>query len=470
MNVDFAFLEDRGIDSKLGGAAFRQRQRGLCAFAHDVAELPGKDQGPFAGNAGRLDKENVAADRRPGQSGRDPGDAGAHGDLAFEAGLAENGGEIFCGQGNRVRTALGDLNRRMTQGLADFPLERTNAGLAGVALDHEPQRFDVDLDLLRLQAIGFKLAAYQIAPRDLELFVLGVARQADDLHAVLQRSRHRVQHVGGGYEYDARQIERHSKIVVAKRCILLRIENFQHRGRWIALNSASHLVDFVEHHDAIARSGLLDRLNDIAGQGADIGPPVPADFRLVMHAAQADADKRPVHGARDRLPQRGLADPGRSDEAENRRLAVRRQFSNRKVFDDPAFDLLQPEVILVENTSRLGDIDGFLGRQRPWQLDQPVEVAADHARLGGGLRHSLVAAYFLFRLAFRLGRHLGLGDRLVQLRDLLRLAVAFSQLALNRRHLLAQDRLALALIEGGLGLLADLVGQPKDLEPLGQKA
>ncbi len=144
-----------------------------------------------------------------------------------------------------------------------------------------------------------------------------------------------------------------------------------------------------------------------------------------MHAAQADADERAIHCARDRLAQRGLADAGWSNEAEDRRLALRRQFSHGKIFDDPALDLLQAVVILIEDAPCLRDIDGFFSRQTPWQLDQPIEIAADHAGLRGCLRHSLVAAHFLACLAFRLRRHLGLCDGLVEFRDLLRLAVAF---------------------------------------------
>ena len=48
-----------------------------------------------------------------------------------------------------------------------------------------------------------------------------------------------------------------------------------------------------------------------------------ADFRLVVHATEADAHEFAVHGAGDRLPKRGLADAGRADEAQNWRLALR---------------------------------------------------------------------------------------------------------------------------------------------------
>src|SRR4029079_3562884 len=63
-----------------------------------------------------------------------------------------------------------------------------------------------------------------------------------------------------------------------------------------------------------------------------------------------------------------------------------------------------------------------------------------------------------------------LGDGRIQVRDLLGLAVAFSQLTLNGRHLLAQDCLALAFIEGGFGLLANLSRQTQHLETVGEMA
>src|SRR5262249_62058407 len=128
--------------------------------------------------------------------------------------------------------------------------------------------------------------------------------------------------------------------------VQLGLSHFQHRRRAIALDAASHLVDLVEHHDAIARAGFLDALDDVPGESADIGPAVAADLRLIMHTAEAYPDERPAHGARDRLPERGLANARRSNEAKDRRLALRRQLAHGEIFDDPALDLLQPEMVL----------------------------------------------------------------------------------------------------------------------------
>ena len=64
---------------------------------------------------------------------------------------------------------------------------------------------------------------------------------------------------------------------------------------------------------------------------------------------------------------------------------------------------------------------------------------------------------------------LGLGDRLAELGHLAFLALALAELALDRRHLLAEQHLALALVERGLGLLADLLGEAEHFEPLGKE-
>ncbi len=185
----------------------------------------------------------------------------------------------------------------------------------------------------------------------------------------------------------------------------------------------AELVDLVEHHHAVARARLADRLDDVAGQGADVGAPVAADLGFVVHAAEADAHELAAHGAGDRLAERGLADAGRPGEAQDRRLAVRRELAHREIFDDAALDLLEAEMVGVEDAPRLGDVDRLLLGQRPGQFDQPVEIGPDHAVFAGGLGHALQAAKLLARLVVDLLRHLGVGDRLLELGDLGRLAL-----------------------------------------------
>ena len=196
-----------------------------------------------------------------------------------------------------------------------------------------------------------------------------------------------------------------AEIIVAERVVLLGIEHFEQRSAGIALDAGAELVDLVEHHHAVARAGLADRLDDVAGQRADIGAPMAADFGLVVHAAEADAHEFAVHGARDRLAERGLADAGRADEAQDRRLALRRELAHGEIFDDPPLDLVETVVVLVEDAPRLGDVDRRLLGQLPRQLDQPIEIGAHHAVFAGGFRHALQPAQLLARLLLDLLRH-----------------------------------------------------------------
>ena len=93
---------------------------------------------------------------------------------------------------------------------------------------------------------------------------------------------------------------------------------------------------------------------------------------------------------------------------------------------------------------------------RPRQLDQPVEIRADHRVLAGALGHALETLQLLARLLFDFLRHLRLGDRLVELGDLRRALVALAQLLLDRAHLLAQQVLALGVVDRALRALVDL--------------
>jgi hypothetical protein len=156
---------------------------------------------------------------------------------------------------------------------------------------------------------------------DLDLLVLGVAGDADDLHAVHQRLRH-VQRVGRRHEHHVRQVVVDLEIVVVERRVLLRVEHLEQRRRRIAAEVLAHLVDLVEQEERVGLLRLLHRLDDLAGHRADIGAAVAADLGLVAHAAQRHAHELAAGRLGDRLAERGLADAGRADEAQDRARAA----------------------------------------------------------------------------------------------------------------------------------------------------
>ena len=71
--------------------------------------------------------------------------------------------------------------------------------------------------------------AHQVAPRDLDFFILGIAGDANDLHAVEQGLRH-PQGIRRGHEHDVRKIVVDFQIVVVEGAVLFRVENFE-QGR-----------------------------------------------------------------------------------------------------------------------------------------------------------------------------------------------------------------------------------------------
>ena len=223
------FSNRPGVDAELRRARLHQGERRLRAFLHHVAELAGEDEPVAAGNARRFDEQNIAAGRRPGEPGRNARHAGAHGDFVLETRRAEDRRQRRAVDAQALDAALRDAHRDMAADRADMALEIAHAGLARVVANDRADGVFGDLALLGLEAVGLELALDQIALRDFELLVLGVAGQLDHFHAVAHRSRNSVEHIGGADEHHLREIEGDGEIVVAKRRVLLGIEHFEQR-------------------------------------------------------------------------------------------------------------------------------------------------------------------------------------------------------------------------------------------------
>src|SRR5665811_805834 len=93
-----------------------------------------------------------------------------------------------------------------------------------------------------------------------------------------------------------------------------------------------------DREERIANADLRHVLQDLAGHRADVGAPVAADLGLVANAAQGHAHELAVRGAGDRLPERRLADAGRADEAQDRRLQFLDALLHGEILDDALLD------------------------------------------------------------------------------------------------------------------------------------
>src|SRR5207302_1920922 len=98
--------------------------------------------------------------------------------------------------------------------------------------------------------------------------------------------------------------------------------------------------------------GSTNVLDDLPRQRPDIRPPVSADFCLVPHASERNANEIAPHRISDRSPKRGLSHARRPDEPEDGRFTLGPQFKNSQVFEDAFFDFIEVIVIAVENCSR----------------------------------------------------------------------------------------------------------------------
>src|SRR5690606_38549950 len=127
----------------------------------------------------------------------------------------------------------------------------------------------------------------------------------------------------------------------------------------------------------------LDALDHPARHSADVGAPVAADLRLVPDAAEAGADELATQGASDAAAQARLAHAGRTHEAEDGAAhLVAGQLAHGQELQDALLHLLQAIVILVEHLLSLDDADLAVALLGPGQVEQPVEVGANHAGLG----------------------------------------------------------------------------------------
>ena len=254
--------------------------------------------------------------------------------------------------------------------------------------------------------------------RDLDLVVLQIPRQLDDLHAVLQRKRDRIPDVRGGDEHHARQVVVHIQIVVVERHVLFRVEHFQQRRRRIAAEVHAHLVHFIQQHQRVHHAGAAHGLDDLARHGADVRPPVPADLRLIAHAAERDAHERTSQGTGDGLRQRGLPDAGRPDEAEDLPLHLTHEVQDGDMLEDALLGLLQTEMVFIQD--RLHVIDLQIVRVRLCHGTLTIHsryprMTVDSGDIGGVFFSLLNSSSAFSSTALR---HLRLADVLPQLRQL----------------------------------------------------
>ena len=193
-----------------------------------------------------------------------------------------------------------------------------------------------------------------------------------------------------------------------------------------------------------------------------------ADLRLVADPADRQPFELPPQRPGDRAAERGLADARRADEAQDRAPRVGLQPADGQELEDPVLDLVDVVVVLVEDLAGVPEIEIVLGGLVPRQRRDPLEVAADHAPLRHRRLEPLEPGQLAVGLLADLLGELDRRQLLAQLVDLGLDLVGLAELLLDRLELLAQEVLALALVELGLDLGLDLRAERHHLELAGQ--
>src|SRR5262249_6572632 len=190
-----------------------------------------------SGHATRLDKQNVAADRRPGETNGYswPPSTLRHFHVGPEPGRAE---KLLHALGCDFRAfgfALGDTPRALPADTADLPFQAAHAGFARVAANQMTHGFIGEVNATFLfEPVLFRLPGNQIPERDDQFFLLGITLELDDLHAVAQGLGNGIEHVGRSDKQYLRQIEGNVEVVVTESRVLFRIQNFEQRRSGVA--------------------------------------------------------------------------------------------------------------------------------------------------------------------------------------------------------------------------------------------
>ena len=266
----------------------------------------------------------------------------------------------------------------------------------------------------------------------------------DDLHTIHQRIGN-IQRIRRCHEHHFGQVIFDLDIMVDECAVLFRIQHLkQCRGR-ITAHIHTHLVHFIQQEQRVFHRDLAHVLQNLARHGTDIRTTMAADFGLVAHAAQRHAHEFAVGGTRDRLAQRSLAHPRRTDQTQDGCLHPVHALLHSQVFKNAFLDLFQTIVVFFEHHFGHFQIAADLGFLLPGQPHQYINVVPHHSGFGRHRRHQ--TQFFQFRLGL-VARFLGHVRGLDLLLYLVKIGSFFAvtQFLLDRLDLLVQVILALALL------------------------
>ena len=263
--------------------------------------------------------------------------------------------------------------------------------------------------------------------RDVCFFVFGITGDLDDLHAVAKRRGDGVELVGGSNKKHLGEIEGDFEVVIGEAVVLFRVKDFEQGGGGVAAKIVAEFIDLIEDKDGVVAFGFFDALDDPTGERANVGASMPTDLGFIFDATEGDADKLPSHGTGDGFTERGFADAGGADEAQDRAAHIIFELTHSEVFEDAAFDFVEAVMVFVEDLAGVRDIEAIFGGDIPRKLGHPFDIGAGDGVFGGLWGDTREATEFFEGFFFDIGGHTGFFDESSEFVDFLHLIVFFAE-------------------------------------------
>ena len=129
-------------------------------------------------------------------------------------------------------------------------------------------------------------------------------------------------------------------------------------------------------------------LDHLARHGPHVGAAVALDLRLIAHPTHGEAEEGAPQGSGNGLADRGLADPRRPRQTDDRTApatvtgGVGRQLADRQELEDPLLDVLQTVVIAIQPPLRASQVHRLRLGIGPGQRRDGLQVVAGYHELG----------------------------------------------------------------------------------------
>jgi len=203
MDVEIDLLEEVLLQAQLFGSGAHEGKGQIGTLLHDLTQLPGELEVPFARQAGGLDGEKVATRGGPGEAVDHAGRGLVAGRGLQEPLRAQEPGQALWSHmrlegfsGQFASAGLEAVPGKLAQDGADLPLQLPDPGFLGVGLDHLLQGLVCEGDTQVHHAVAFQGLGHEMLLGDGQLLPPGVAREFDDLQAILQGLGDLMSHVG----------------------------------------------------------------------------------------------------------------------------------------------------------------------------------------------------------------------------------------------------------------------------------